>query len=76
MYRRPATAPHTTMPPPTDAPLARLGLLLGWLAAGAGVSAIGHALSGDTAWVLAVPLALVVGWWRVADPTRCTRGPQ
>ena len=64
------------MPPPNDDLRPRLGALLGWLAAGMAVGAAGHALSGDSAWAVAVPVALAVGWWRVADPSRCTRSPR
>lgn len=52
-------------------PLRRLAALAAALGAGAVVGALGHALSGDERWFLAVPLAVVVAWWRVADPTRC-----
>lgn len=50
----------------------RLVWLVACLAAGGGVGAIGHALTGDAAWVLAVPAVLAVGWWFVADPGRCS----
>lgn len=57
--------------PPTTA--RRLALLLACLGAGSLVAWLGHRLSGDQIWVLAVPAALAVGWWFVADPTRCRR---
>ena len=49
----------------------RLLLLLACLLAGALVAVVGHGLSGSGAWALALPLALAIGWWAVADPTTC-----
>lgn len=49
----------------------RLLLLLACLFAGALVAVVGHGLSGSSAWALALPLALAIGWWAVADPTAC-----
>jgi hypothetical protein len=51
--------------------LRRLLLLLLCLLGGSLVGAVGHGLSGDGAWFLALPLALAVGWWAVADPGAC-----
>lgn len=51
----------------------RLALLVACLAAGGFIAWLGHRLSGDATWVLAVPAALAAGWWTVADPTRCRR---
>ena len=50
----------------------RVLLLLVCLALGSLVAWVGHALTGYAAWVLALPAALAVGWWAVADPTQCT----
>lgn len=49
----------------------RIAWLLACLGAGAAIGAIGHAVTGDAAWFLALPVALAVGWWFVADPERC-----
>lgn len=49
----------------------------GWLAlllgAGIAVGWVGSTWTGDAAWYLAIPVAIVAGWWRLADPTRCER---
>lgn len=48
------------------------------LAASGGIGAVagwvGQAVSGDERWFFAVPVAIVVAWWRVADPTQCAGG--
>lgn len=49
----------------------RFLLLMACLLAGGLVAVVGHGLSGHGAWALAVPLALALGWWAVADPTTC-----
>jgi hypothetical protein len=46
-------------------------LLLACIVVGLVIGAIGHALSGSSAWYLALPAAVVVGWLFVADPTEC-----
>jgi hypothetical protein len=56
-------------------PSRRLALLLGCLAAGAAVGALGSACSGSAAWYLAIPVALGIGWMFVADPTQCVPPP-
>jgi hypothetical protein len=49
----------------------RAAALLGALATGVVIGVVVERLAG-TAWgFVAVPLALVVGWWRFADPTQC-----
>jgi hypothetical protein len=53
----------------------RAGALLLWFAVGLGIGVLGHHLSGSQSWYLALPVALVLGWWRVADPTRCEQRP-
>lgn len=51
-------------------------LLLGLtLSVGGAVGWTGLALSGSTAWLLALPVSLVGVWLVVADPTRCQRPP-
>lgn len=63
--------PRGATAPARSRPLRRLAALAASLGAGGAVGVLGHALSGDERWFLAVPLAVVVAWWRVADPTRC-----
>lgn len=43
--------------------LACIGLLAG---------VVGERLTGDSAWFLAIPVAVAIGWLFVADPTACT----
>ncbi len=51
-------------------------LLLGLtLSVGGAVGWTGLALSGSTAWFLALPVSLAGAWLVVADPTRCQRQP-
>lgn len=64
MIRRPASWSMT----------GRMAWLVACLAAGGIIGAVGHALTADAAWVLALPAALAVGWWFVADPQRCLDG--
>jgi hypothetical protein len=49
----------------------RAGVLPRWLAVGLGIGALGHRPSGGERWHLALPTALGLGWWCLADPTRC-----
>ena len=71
------------MPPPDDSSRSRpprrlavrVAALLACAAAGTAVGAVGSALSGDAAWYAAIPVALALGWWFVADPTACERRP-
>lgn len=49
----------------------RLRLFIVCLAAGLLAGAAGHGATGSPWWWLAVPLALLPGWWAAADPTRC-----
>lgn len=60
-----------TVEPPPVSPRRRLVLLLAALAAGTGIGVAGYMATGSDAWFLAVPLALVLPWWFLADPTRC-----
>lgn len=46
-------------------------LLLACLLGGLLVGAVGHGITGDGSWFLALPLALAAGWWAVADPSAC-----
>lgn len=51
----------------------RRGLLLaGCIALGGLVATLGVALGGSQAWWLAVPGAVLAGWWWVADPSECS----
>ncbi len=49
-------------------------LLLICVALGLAVGAIGQGLTGHDAWYLAVPIVMAIGWYVVADPTRCVPG--
>lgn len=49
----------------------RVAALVGALVLGAAIGVAVERFAG-TAWgFVAVPLAVVVGWWRFADPTQC-----
>ena len=54
----------------------RLAVLGACLIGGVGVGAFGWWLGGAQAWWLAVPAAMALGWWFVADPTQCERPVQ
>ncbi|MDH5538099.1 MAG: hypothetical protein OEY03_01730 [Rhizobacter sp.] len=56
---------------PVSNPLRRFVWLLVCIAVGLGVAAVGKLLTGSSAWALAVPLAIAIGWLFIADPTRC-----
>ena len=45
--------------------------LLACVALGLGTGFAGLLLTGDQAWFLALPVALVIGWFVFADPTKC-----
>lgn len=49
----------------------RLFWLLVSTAAGLGIGLIGHAMSDDPLWFLALPAALAAGWLYFADPEAC-----
>jgi hypothetical protein len=49
----------------------RLFWLLACVALGLGAGYAGFHLTGNQAWFLALPAALVAGWFVVADPTKC-----
>jgi hypothetical protein len=53
----------------------RLAWLAGCLAAGLAVGALVYAASGRPHGFLAVPAALAVGWFFLADPTKCSTDP-
>jgi hypothetical protein len=46
-----------------------------WLSGGIALGLAGQAVTGEDAWFLAVPLAVAAGWWRLADPGKCTGPP-
>lgn len=50
----------------------RLIALLASTTVGASIGVVGHALTGDPWWALAVPVCVAAAWFLVADPTRCT----
>jgi len=49
----------------------RLVWLLVCAALGLGAGFAGLLLTGNQAWFLAMPAALVIGWFVFADPTKC-----
>lgn len=49
----------------------RLFLLFGAIAIGCAAGVAGQHVTGSSAWFLAVPVAIMIAWFRVADPTRC-----
>jgi hypothetical protein len=49
----------------------RLAWLLACVFSGWLIGAVGSALSGSTAWYLAIPAAIAIGWLFLADPTEC-----
>jgi hypothetical protein len=54
-----------------SSPTRRLFWLLVCVALGLGAGFAGSLLTGDQAWFLALPVALVIGWFVFADPTKC-----
>lgn len=56
--------------------LSRVVLLACCVALGAAIGAVGEYVSGHTAWYLAIPLCIAVGWFFVADPTACSPRPE
>ena len=53
----------------------RLALLVALAAAGWVVGTAGSAASGNAYWYCAIPAAVALGWFFVADPTQCEPGP-
>ena len=49
----------------------RLVWLLACVALGLGAGFAGFHFTGDQIWFLALPVALVTGWFVFADPTKC-----
>jgi hypothetical protein len=41
------------------------------LALGLAVGLIGFQFTSDSAWFIAIPAVLAVGWFAIADPTQC-----
>ncbi len=58
--------------PPQVSPRRRLALFVAALTVGVGAGVAGYAITGSEAWFLAIPVALAVPWWFLADPTCCT----
>jgi hypothetical protein len=51
----------------------RLVWLIGCVAFGLSVGFAGFHFTGDSAWFIAIPAVLAVGWLVIADPTECLR---
>jgi len=49
----------------------RLVWLLAGVALGLGAGFAGFHFTGNQIWFLALPVALVIGWFVFADPTKC-----
>jgi len=49
----------------------RLVWLLACIALGLGVGFAGFHFTGNQVWFLALPVALLAGWFVFADPTKC-----
>jgi hypothetical protein len=49
----------------------RVALLLISVLIGLGVGTVGYHFTTDQAWFLAIPLAVALAWFTVADPTKC-----
>ncbi|MEO8102504.1 MAG: hypothetical protein ABI790_08255 [Betaproteobacteria bacterium] len=56
---------------PSANPLKRLAWLLACVFAGLIIGVIGSALSGSSAWYVAIPAVIAIGWFFHADPTAC-----
>jgi len=54
----------------------RLGWLAGCLALGLALGLTGFHFTADSAWFVAIPAVLAVGWFVIADPTRCSPAPR
>ena len=73
--------PEKSLPKQKDsvtapAPLARrLLLLLACIALGLAIGFIGQAVTSQSAWFLAVPVCVAIGWLFVADPAECVAPP-
>ena len=49
----------------------RLVWLVGCIALGLSIGFVGFHFTADSAWFLALPAVLTVGWFAIADPTQC-----
>lgn len=65
------TGANEAHPPSPPGLMYRLILLFACLGAGSLIGYVGLRLTGGTAWFLAVPACVVIGWFTVANPTEC-----
>lgn len=49
----------------------RLAWLAGCMVAGLAIGLVAQAFGGSSAWFLAVPVCVALGWLALADPTQC-----
>ena len=49
----------------------RLVWLVGCVALGLAVGFVGFHFTANSAWFVAIPAVLAVGWFAIADPTQC-----
>ena len=54
----------------------RLVWLVGCIALGLSIGFVGFHFTADSAWFLALPAVLAVGWFAIADPTQCLPSTQ
>lgn len=78
MNRRPCLPAHDEslqqLRPQPVSHVRRLLWLLACVAVGAGIGAAGAALTGETAWYLAIPAVVALGWLVLANPAECEPG--
>jgi hypothetical protein len=54
----------------------RLVWLIGCFALGLAIGFVGFHFTASSAWFIAIPAVLAVGWFAIADPTQCLAAQQ